>query len=346
MRSDRTDYLACDTIYYQGNNCSQTQALRYTGSQRIMATTGEIMWSIGRNQLPPLKVIYNLHIGTEILDVNLNAFDSYTAYFNPLKQFFARKSRIMNEDEGVQILSAISPSPDSVKFHTPNLSYASLGQGPDMRSHLAKYRSWQARADKKQHLILWGVSRGTAATFNALARHKYPEVKLVVLEGAIDSMDSVVKNIMLNYSQSDRIADGMVSLFNTAISFFSSKDWYGYKPEGESPLKMVNEFPENVPVVFITSKIDNIVPPQCTRNIATTLAARGKNDVYLLVLEKSSHPYYMYDDKEDRDKYEAFMHAIYKIYGLQHEPDLAEKGAAYINDAILFMRTSVLQLAV
>jgi hypothetical protein len=34
----------------------------------MIATTGEIMWSEGRNKFTPLKVIYNLHIGTEIAD--------------------------------------------------------------------------------------------------------------------------------------------------------------------------------------------------------------------------------------------------------------------------------------
>lgn len=43
------------------------------------------MWCTGRNNLSPLNVIYKLHIGVEIADVNLNPFDSYLSYFNPIK---------------------------------------------------------------------------------------------------------------------------------------------------------------------------------------------------------------------------------------------------------------------
>lgn len=41
-------YNECDTIFYQGINNTQTHALKYTGDQKIIATTG---------QLNPLKVI-------------------------------------------------------------------------------------------------------------------------------------------------------------------------------------------------------------------------------------------------------------------------------------------------
>lgn len=61
----------------------------------------------------------------------------------------------------------------------------SIGQETDMQSHRRKYDSWLASKDKTQGLILWGVSRGTAATFCAFAKRKYPEVKLVVLEGLL-----------------------------------------------------------------------------------------------------------------------------------------------------------------
>ena len=74
----------CDTLFYQGNNASQVQALKYVGDYKITATTGETMWSIGKNGLQPLNVIYKLHIGCEIMDVNLNLFNSYMSVLNPI----------------------------------------------------------------------------------------------------------------------------------------------------------------------------------------------------------------------------------------------------------------------
>ena len=99
---------------------------------------------------------------------------------------------------------------------------------------------------------------------------------------------------------------------------------------GISPLKLVNNFPANVPVVFITSEKDTIVFPENTQNIANALFQRGLNDVYVLKLKNSRHPLYAYDDKQDHDTYEAFIHAIYKKYGLAHNAGLAEKGADLI----------------
>jgi hypothetical protein len=43
----------------------------------------------------------------------------------------------------------------------------------------------------------------------------------------------------------------------------------------------------------------------------------------------------MFDHQEDRDRYEAFIHAIYKKYDLEHDAGLAEKGALILDDALL-----------
>lgn len=135
--------------------------------------------------------------------------------------------------------------------------------------------------------ILWGVSRGTAATFCAFAKYKYPEVKLI------------------------------------------------------SPLSSVESYPENVPTVCITSKKDNEVPCENTRRIAERLSDKGKNDVYLLELEESSHPSYMFDNSNDRDKYECFIHAIYEKYHLPFDFKLAEQGRKYL-DACMILPTKSL----
>lgn len=87
--------------------------------------------------------------------------------------------------------------------------------------------------------------------------------------------------------------------------------------------------------MFITSQIDKIVPCSNTENIANALAKKGKNDVYLLKLEKSSHPNYMFDDAKDRDQYEAFIHAIYKKYHLKHDSALALKGKPLLEKCLI-----------
>jgi len=280
----------CDTIFYQGNGMSQTHVLRYVGDQHITATTNEQMWCVGRNNLAPLNVIYKPHIGTEIADVSLNPFPSYLSMLNPLNLLGAAVSYSSNKYYGYHFEAPMQPSNDSVRFHAPNLSQFSIGQETDMQSHRSKYDSWLQKEDRSKSLILWGVSRGTAATFCAYTKEQYPEVKLVVLEGAIDSIQEVLPRRVSQVVKSDYLATKINSAITSGFSFFKRHNITQYDPEGPSPLKSVEHFPENTPVVFITSEVDKVVNPANTENIARALADRGKNDVYLLKLKRSSHP--------------------------------------------------------
>ncbi|MDX1901509.1 MAG: hypothetical protein SFW66_05835 [Gammaproteobacteria bacterium] len=315
-----TIYEVCDTLFYQGNLSSQTQVLKYTGDQKIQATTGDLMWCTGRNNLKPLNVIYSPYIGCEVADVNLHPFDSFGSVFNPVKLVGSVASRISNWNNGFHFSKPDHAGVGSVAFHSPVLSEVSIGQESDMVSHRKKYELWQENPDRTNGLILWGVSRGTAATFCAFSREKYPEVKLVVLEGAIDSLENVLAK-----------RPAAKTLLKSLSIFVKNK----YQSDGPSPLSMVSDFPEDVPVVFITSKADKEVPCENTENIARALAERGMNDVYLLVLENSSHPNYMFDHEEDRNCYECFIHAIYQKYQLKHDVILAARGEHLIDSYLL-----------
>ena len=52
----------------------------------------------------------------------------------------------------------------------------------------------------------------------------------------------------------------------------------------------------------------------------------------------------MYDDKQDRDQYESFIHAIYKKYGIAHDTELAQKGEPLVEQCLLMKPTTVFQL--
>lgn len=325
----------CDTIFYQGMGCSQTQALKYVGDQKIEATTGEMMWCTGRNNLPPLKVIYNLHIGSEIQDVNLNPFKRITSRFNPIKIINSRFTYFVNRSNGVHFASNNKSNLYSVTYHTTNFSKFSLGQETDIESHRRKYDSWLQKENRSKSLILYGVSRGTIATFCAFAKEKYREVKLVILEGALDSVPEVLPKAIASILKKDSISNRLHKAVNIGLTFFEKCHLIKYRSDGPSPINSVNEFPEGVPVVFITSKADTVVPARNTESLAQALVNRGKNDIYLLKLERSSHPNYMFDDAEDRNLYETFLHAIYRKYNLKHNPVLAAKGKSLLKKCTL-----------
>ncbi len=60
----------------------------------------------GPNDLLPFKVIYKLHIGSEIYDVNLNSFKIYSATLNTINIIGSATSRISNDRNGYQFISS------------------------------------------------------------------------------------------------------------------------------------------------------------------------------------------------------------------------------------------------
>lgn len=144
-----------------------------------------------------------------------------------------------------------------------------------------------------------------------MATEKYPRVRLVVLEGCFDSVEHVVFERYGSF-----MAGTMYGLLTTAIA-------KQHDPEGIAPIKLVSEFPLDVPVAFITSEKDKEVPPQCTRNLAMELVKAGHKQVYLHTLQHSPHPQYMMYNEEDAQNYQAFVHAVYKKHSLPYIPKYA-----------------------
>lgn len=320
------------TMFYQGVACSQTQISKYIGENFIPMTTGDYVICRGRNNLKPINILFNPFIGAESKDVNLRPFDSFTSQFNPVKLVSASVSMAVNWYQGIEIYDAKTQYriTGSKSVHSINISELSLAQETDIASHFEKYQLCK-EPDPDVDIVAFGVSKGAATTFVSLAKKHaeghYSEVKLAVLEGCFRSVEDTFFFKALPPAW---------SIFNTGLSLFTK-----YQKDGPSPGNCVADFPENIPVVFITSEKDRVVPSWSTELLANDLAARGKNDVYLLKLKNSSHPNYMFDDPEDRDTYEAFIHAIYKRYKLPYIPTFAEKGEALLDKCLLPNRAGV-----
>ena len=168
------------------------------------------MASTGRNGLKSIDVIFNPFMGPEIKDVNLDPFESVIDYFNPYKLISAGVTRLQNVQNGVVFGDPLKSAknsktmyPDagaSVKYHSLDLNRLNVGQQLDIDSHYEKVYKYNCYNEfKPSNLILYGVSRGTSATFCAMAQYNYANVKLVILEGAIDSLDSVISGRVENY---------------------------------------------------------------------------------------------------------------------------------------------------
>jgi len=307
------------TIYFQGIFASQAQIAKYTGSRGFVATTGE---HVRCCRAPDL--ILQPFVGKELDEVDLkcvfqkNRFeDMCLAYLKcvgaPAYSIQKMISDSRNNKWGISTEPPLSK--ETVKSFSINWKKCDLGQNGDIAEHKRRYEiCMQEHPDSD--VILYGASRGAATTFNAAALNKYDtsRIKLVVLESCYDSIPSILRAWYPRMCSQVKIC-----FFIQKILSFCT----GYRYDGVSPEKVIDSFPSEVPVVFITSKVDTIVPHRCTTHIAQMLAERGKNAVYLLELQYSPHPEYAIYNDEDKELYQCFMHTLYKKFNLPHIPDLA-----------------------
>lgn len=299
MSSNRKWTGDSTTIFYQGMFSGQVQAAKYTGTRGFRATTGEHVVHKGA-----FDVIFKPFIGQELEELVLLDKTKNYGVFQTLQHYVVKLGRWW---QGVDI----KPTTDniSVAAHSFNWDRISIAQDTDINAHKKKVETLGTNNDIRK--ILFGVSRGAATTFCAMAKNQYEGIRLVVLEGCPHSVINVLEG---RYPY----ASGLT--YKVAKWMFPA-----HKEDGPSPIKLVKDFPAGVPVVFITSRVDKSVNAAGTTELAKTLAREGKNPVYLLQLEKSSHNGYMFDDAEDRENYQNFLHAIYKRYDLAYIPDFAER---------------------
>ncbi len=292
------------TVYFQGVFESQRQCSRYCGVSGLQATTGEQVICKDAQEL-----ILNPFVGKELDEVMLkNSPASSWLNIWPHHAIYGWKGR--RSGFGYQ---NTQNNDLSVSSHAIDYFKMNFAQQRDIAEH-AKKMQLCAKQYPKEPVILWGVSRGAAATLNACASNTYENVALVVLEGCFDTIDHTIQE------------RGSSSFAKRAL--WSSLYWLiqlatQYDAKGPSPLRLVESFPPHVPVVFITSAKDTSVSKLCTQKVVDALQKRGKNPVHYLCLEHSGHNRYAIGSGPDQQRYMRFMHTIYKQYDLPYIPAFA-----------------------
>ncbi len=298
------------TIFIQGIVSTQIQCAKYCGQKGFQALTGEQVMSPIAGDL-----IYNPYIGAELEEVLLKNESPRKWYqrmwFRPVQEFFVS---CKHQKYKYQVIGTKEGAP-TVATHAIDFSKLNIGQEPDMAVHAKKVT--QCNVDHPDaDLVLFGSSRGAATTFNACAKYKYDNVKLVVLEGCFDNVPHIIDKRFPTLSKFK------LSLFAHYLFPLAT----AYRRDGMTPDKCVDNFPEGVPIAFISSKADKKVPYECTERLIEKLVDRGKNPIYYLLLEDAKHVAYPLGDGKDQEKYHQFLHAIYKKYNLPHIPEYAKQG--------------------
>ena len=323
------------TVYYQGMSSSQTQAAKYTGPQGFISpTTGEHIACT-----KSINIVKDVWVAPEIDEVipapaRRNwislVMQPRALVYNVWQRSHEIISGISNHISGIKVVNNTPQAIDkTISSHSLILSKVNIAQDGDLANHRRRFDSLRQEHPDAE-VIFMGVSRGAATTFQsvALLNKENPDLlnnaKLIHLEGCFDSVDNAARTRHPWLLKYDCMFNGAGRLLEKLTSF---------KRNGSAPIKLVTDFPKNIPVAFITSVIDREVPHSCTKNLVKNLLAAGHQDVYLLELKNSSHPRYMMDDATDSANYQHFMHALYKKYNLPYIPDCADKGKELLDNA-------------
>lgn len=319
---------AYSCVFAHGLFGSWMQARKYT-SQDVTAN-GHVL---KRNAGVGINILYNVS-ATNFSEIRL--FDHKSSLINPLTWVKYAACRLAHFIQYRQYGIYVEKSP-GMQTSSPVVGYwvnpfnLNIAQDEDCAilkqtydDHLAQQQ--QLHPGKDITIACGGASRGAAAAFIFLARYKPNNVKIAVLEGCFDGVKNVIKNRPSLFMRSLRKLFDPASL-NKFLGYICK-----YKPDGISPIDLVDQFPKNLPILFSTSEKDDEVPMACTVNLYNELRKAGHQKAHLLILKNSSHPNYMYDDPEDTQKYEQAVHAFYKKYGMPYNQELALAGDKYINN--------------
>ena len=325
------------TIYYQGMNASQTQAAKYMGSRGFISPT--TLEHVINDKY--IDIINDVWVKPEIDEVIPGALNrKWLALLMQPRLFLPnlwRKTHEFvsgwaNHFYGIKVLRTANAEPDrTIASHSLIVSKINVAQDGDLESHQRRMESFYDECQDSD-AILTGVSRGAATTFQAAARYnksqreKLERVKLIHLEGCFDSVEHVMRSRHPWLLKSD---------FGMNIAAKCASWIIAFKREGTAPIKVVADFPQDIPVAFITSKKDREVPPACTKALIRAVLNAGHKKVYFLELQNSSHPKYAIEDPQDQADYQNFMHALYKECGLPYIPDYAVLGQKLLQNAKL-----------
>jgi dipeptidyl aminopeptidase/acylaminoacyl peptidase len=273
------------TVFFQGNMSSRSQAANYAGEVGLdVKISDDNIERVYRPDAP--LILHNIFPSKDLNDVG------YGFSINPLHMLLQCKSLIVNT------YCNIKGSSISYSYVMEN----NVGGKEDVEQNIRAIEECiEANPNKK--IVLFGCSRGAATMVVTLANLKdelLQHIKLVIVEAPFDSVENVVNSssyfpkLIMNYLETCTKYDRMQ----------------------QSPLEAVNSdsFPLEIPIAFITTKVDDRVPVENTMRLIYALKKKGHSDLHHLMLDNSHHALMHSHNEEDVKKYVDFVNDLYERY--------------------------------
>lgn len=288
----------------------------------ISSTCEEIKCGLG------IEVLKEPAFACNFSEVELKRFHfSFAKPINSMKILINKIANLISSRYNAKHFITIKPlcgkKEETLSAQLTDISKINFGQDLDILSFKNNYQLQMLNLnnnfqDYKKNIVLYGFSRGAATIFNFVAMHKPKEVKALICEGIFDSIPNILSH---NFKYSHHI---MLKMLENLTCF---------KINGIAPIKCVNEIPLDLPILFIASYEDFIVPYQSILNLYKRLWQLGHKKVHIIILKNSGHLNYVFSNNQDKEMYEQSVHAFYKKYSLPYVEELANKGQEFIENS-------------
>ena len=271
------------TFFFQGNNSSRSQATKYTGPESVRCRyNGKDIEAT--SQISP-RILHNVYTYDELDDLD---YYSYNPIFLGLKLAF----HISNVQNGID-----GPT------HIPDITKWSVGGQDDVNHFLRNIKKMiDEHPDKK--IVVFGCSRGASTTLiglSLLGDEYLKKINLVIVEAPFNNLSDVLNS----WKYLKFLADIQLHLL---------AKYARYSHEQLTPIEAVDDIPTNIPIAFITSKIDETVPEKLSKKIIKKMRKMGHEKIHHCSLDNSCHEKCSIDNLEDQKKYFDFVEELYQKY--------------------------------
>lgn len=150
-------------------------------------------------------------------------------------------------------------------------------------------KGWK-RIGTDNNVKLYGLSRGAATVLNFLAIHKPSNVACAVLESPFDDLETIVQGKLKAFGIGHiPIVGSMLSACITPILTALPVGLQNHTVFGVYPKDVVSNIPKDIPLLFISSKQDRLIPQQSTQNLVDILKKSGHKNVHNIVCNTGDH---------------------------------------------------------
>ncbi len=296
------------TVIYPGKDNITAMYARITNGPITLPGGQEEAVSTLEQKTP---ILFNDNIYAHPSDVPEVIKNNTTTFFGKIKAWlFAYKKHKVKVSKS----NSSKTLTESFNGFRVDKAQASLAQGTD----IAHCKDMLDSADAD---LLMGISRGGGTVIATAAEHKdapsLTRLKLIIAEGAIGSVRDAVRTYAGPFTE-------IVYKFLTRLNIFGKQHKTDHAAQ---PKAKVKNGIANVPVLFMSSLKDRVVPISSTFDMAIRIAKhRVENKkfedavtpVYFTPLLKSGHDEYA---TLDRERYLTAAHSVYKSLNLRHDEE-------------------------